>query len=376
MGLIYFDNAATSKNKPEEVYDAFNYYMREIGTSPGRGSYKLGVQASRMLYQARETVASFFGISDSSCVYFSKSSTESINLFFNGYLSAGDHVIMSCYEHNAVLRPIHTLSISDGIKYSIISEKDLYANDLNELDKYIMPNTKVVALTLASNLTGQIVFRPALGEYFKSKGIVVFVDASQGGGKQLINMNSDDIDYLAFTGHKDLLGLPGSGGLCCKSELRVPPLIQGGTGVFGDLYSNPKIYPEAYEAGTLNMPAIWALKAGMDYIVDNKLKIHRCETLLMEKLLVGLSRLPNVIIYNETKQRVPTICFNIKNMKSSEVVQLLDKNDICARGGIHCAILAHQALDTVEIGAVRISLNFFNTLDEVDYFLSRIREIR
>lgn len=375
MPLIYFDNAATSRIKPEPVYTALNFYLREIGTSPGRGSYKLSVQASRMLYQSRKTVADFFGISDSSCVYFSKSSTESINLFFYGFLSEGDHVILSCYEHNAVLRPIHNLSVNRGIKYSVLKDEDLYSQDLSRLDKYISPNTKVVAITLASNLTGQLVYRKELGVYFKSKGISVFVDASQGAGKHLINMSKDSVDYLAFTGHKDLMGIPGSGGLCCLSELKVPPLIQGGTGVFGDLYMNPEVYPEAYEAGTLNMPAIWALKAGIGYIRENEEEIRAKEKQLTKLLVEGLTALPNTIVYNAAKPRVPTICFNVRRKKSNEVVQILDRNDICVRGGIHCAILAHQALNTVQSGAVRASLDYNNTPEEINKFLSCIKEI-
>jgi cysteine desulfurase/selenocysteine lyase len=376
MPLIYFDNAATSRTKPESVYEALNYYLREIGTSPGRGSYKLGVQCSRMLYQSRKAVAEFFDIPDSSCVYFSKSSTESINLFFNGFLSEGDHAVISCYEHNAVLRPIHNLSVNKGVTYSILKEEDLYAQDLSELDKYIRPNTKVAAITLASNLTGQLVYRKELGEYFKSKGIAVFVDASQGGGKHLVDMSKDSVDYLAFTSHKDMLGIPGSGGLCCLSELIIAPLIQGGTGVFGDLYMNPEVYPEAYEAGTLNMPAIWALKAGIDYIQKNAPEIQTREKHLTKLLVEGLTSLPNTIVYNADKPRVSTICFNVKEKKSNEVVQILDENDICVRGGIHCAILAHQTLNTVKTGAVRVSLNFMNTEEEIEHFLACIREIR
>jgi len=376
MPLIYFDNAATSRIKPEPVYAALNYYLREIGTSPGRGSYKLSVQASRMLYQSRKTVADFFGIPDSSCVYFSKSSTESINLFFNGLLSEGDHVIISCYEHNAVLRPIHSLSENSGVTYSVLTDDDLYSQDLSKLEKYISPHTKVVALTLASNLTGQLVYRREIGEFFKNKGISVFVDASQGGGKHLINMSKDSVDYLAFTSHKDLLGVPGSGGLCCLAELKIPPLIQGGTGLFGDLYMNPEVYPEAYEAGTLNMPAIWSLKAGIDYVQENEEKINSKEKQLTELLVEGLKSLPNTIVYNADKPRVPTICFNVRGKKSNEVVHILDQNDICVRGGIHCTILAHKTLGTVQTGTIRASLNYNNTSEEIEKFITCINEIR
>ena len=369
--MIYFDNAATSRLKPTEVYDAYNYYIHEIGVSPGRGSYRLGIQASRMLYQARKTVANFFGVSETSHVIFTKNSTEAINLFLNGWLSKNDHVLISPYEHNAVLRPLHALSEEKRIQYSLIPNDDLYS-DVSNLNNLIQPNTRLVVLTLASNLTGQIVFSHSIAEFFHNKGICVFVDASQGAGKKLINMSSDFIDVLAFTGHKDLFGLPGVGGLCSQTNLNMKPLIQGGTGIHGEYYVNPNMYPEAFEAGTLNMPAIWALKAGIEYINLHSSEIYDQETNLMNKLISGLSSMSRIKIYNVNYKRVPTFCFNINGMKSNELVEKLDKKDICLRGGIHCAILAHKTINTVETGAVRVSINHFNTINEVNSFLSII----
>jgi cysteine desulfurase / selenocysteine lyase len=376
MGLVYFDNAATTRNKPKEVLDAFNYYIQEIGTSPGRGSYQLGIQASRMLYQSRKAVAQFFGNHNSTNVIFSKNSTEAINLFFNGYLHNGDHVIISPYEHNAVLRPIHNLSLTRGITYSVIEPQDLYNLDCSVLDKYIKSSTRMVALTLASNLTGQLVFRRQMAEFFHEKGIEVFVDASQGGGKHRLNMDEDSIDALAFTGHKDLFGLPGVGGLCTKQELKIIPLIQGGTGVLGDSFVNPEVYPEAYESGTLNMPAIWALKAGIEYLIQHGKLMKKQEETLLQRLIVGMKSIDSLIIYNLDYEREPTLCFNVQGRQSSEVVALLDKEGICTRAGIHCAILAHRAIGTEAIGAVRVSLNSFNTESEVNFMLNVLDGIR
>ena len=172
--MIYFDNAATSKYKPDSVYDAFMYYVREVGTSPGRGSYLLGVQASRMLYQSRKTVNSFFGNTSKTNVVFTKNSTEAINLFLRGYLKQGDHVLISCFEHNAVLRPIHTLAEAGLITYTILPEK-VFDDPETELEQYITPNTKLAAITLASNLTGQIVYTAAFGNQCKRRNISVFV---------------------------------------------------------------------------------------------------------------------------------------------------------------------------------------------------------
>lgn len=372
--MIYFDNAATSRPKPEAVYDAFNYYVREIGMSPGRGSYSMAVQATRMLYQSRKTVATFFGAKDSSNVIFTKNSTEAINLFFNGFLSVGDHVLISPYEHNAVLRPLHFLKERGVIDYTILPEELLY-NEALQLADFIRSNTKMVALTLASNLTGQIVFSKRLANEARMNNLTVFVDTSQGGGKCLIDMERDNIDVLAFTGHKDILALPGVGGLVSKEPLHITPLIQGGTGIHGESYINPEAFPDAYEAGTLNMPAIWSLKCAMDHITEHGSEMWRKEETMIQQLIDRLSKIDKVELYKPEVQRVSTICFNIKDVASSNVVRYLDERSICVRGGIHCAILAHETLGTVKTGAVRVSINSFNTPDEIDKFIEVIGAI-
>lgn len=373
--MIYFDNAATTRVKPKEVLEAFNYYVTEIGTSPGRGSYSLGVQASRMLYQSRKTVAKFFGVGNPENVVFTKNSTEGINFFFNGFLQKGDHVIISPYEHNAVLRPLHNLKERGIIDYSVLPEEVIYDAE-HQLEKYIQDNTKLLAITLASNLTGQLVFNTQISQIANKRNIKMFVDASQGAGKKLLDMQRDGIDVLAFTGHKDLMALPGVGGVCSKDSLNIAPFIQGGTGIHGDEYTNPQAYPDAYEAGTLNMPAIWSLKAAIDYIEKNIEFNIQHESALLKMLINGLRKDKNIVLYNAERPRVPTICFNVKDIPSSDVVAYLDKQRVCVRGGIHCAILAHKQIGTVETGAVRVSLNAYNTKEEVETFIHIIGDIK
>lgn len=371
--MVYFDNAATSRPKPSVVPAAFMEYVQEIGTSPGRGSYSLGISASRMLYQSRKTVTDFFGCPQKTNVVYTKNSTEAINLFLNGYLQSGDHVLISPFEHNAVLRPLHYLSLHNGITYDVLPESALH--NAEEFKKALQPNTKLICITLASNLTGEIIYDRCIGKVCKTQGIAVFVDASQGGGKMLVNMQNDHIDYLAFTGHKDLLALPGVGGLCSLIPLNTRPLIQGGTGIHGESFINPDIYPEAYESGTLNMPAIWALKSAIEFIKEHHEEIDRKEKELLQRLILGLTSIENIEVIRPTVNRVPTICFNVRGKSSSDVVAHLDKNGICVRGGIHCAILAHQTIGTVSTGAVRVSMNYNNTQEEIDLLLNTLREI-
>ena len=372
--MIYLDNAATTKYKPEEVYNAFNYYVREIGVSPGRGSYQLGIEASRMLYQARKTVAEYFGLSEAN-VIFTKNSTEAINMFFRGFLKQGDHVVITCYEHNAILRPLHEMKLKGIIDYSVISREDLILSPQEIFDKYVKSNTVLFETTLASNLTGRIVFNPEVLIYMKEKGVNTFVDSSQGAGKIELSMKEDGIDYLAFTGHKDLLALPGVGGLVCTRKPAWKPLLLGGTGVLGDSYVNPDVFPEAYEAGTLNMPAIWSLKVALDWLKDNKKQCATEEQIITQYFIDGLDKIRNVVLYDKEFQRVGVIGLNINGMKSNEVVQYLDENDICTRGGIHCAILAHEALNTKEIGVVRFSIGLNNTKSDIDRVLEVIKKV-
>ena len=364
--MIYLDNAATTKYKPEIVYDAFNYYIREVAVSPGRGSYSLGIKASRMLYQSRKTVGDFFGLEKKSNVVFTKNSTEAINLFFRGFLHSGDHVVITTYEHNAVLRPLQEMKEEGIIDYSVISREDLDKTPSYIYDKYFRTNTSVFATTLASNLTGRVVLNRDYLEFFHKKGVINFVDSSQGAGKIRINMKDDNIDYLAFTGHKDLMALPGVGGLCCKDERGIRPLIQGGTGIHGDSYTNTDVFPEGLEAGTINMPAIWSLKESIDFLKDNWEEIQEKETRLKDYLKNELAKKSNIIVYDDDVEKVSTFAINITGISSDKLVKILDENDICVRGGIHCAILAHEALETVQTGVVRVSLGFYNTESDID----------
>lgn len=372
--MVYLDNAATTKYKPEEVYKAFEYYVREIGVSPGRGSYQLGIEASRMLYKTRRVVAKYFGI-DEPNVIFTKNSTEAINMLFNGLLENGDHVIISCYEHNAVLRPLHSLKEKGIIDYSIISREDLLLPPEEVYKKYVKSNTVLFATTLASNLTGRVIYNPSLIRYMKVNGISTFVDSSQGAGKIQLSMSDEEIDYIAFTGHKDLLGLPGVGGLVCRQKPSWKPLIQGGTGVLGDSYVNPNVFPEAYEAGTLNMPAIWSLNASLEWLKQNAESMIEHEKELMDYLVTELDGIANITIYDLEYDRVGAVGINIKDKKSNEIVQLLDDNDICTRGGIHCAILAHEALGTKEIGVVRISIGWMNKKEDIDALIEVLKRV-
>lgn len=206
-------------------------------------------------------------------------------------------------------------------------------------------------------------------------GISTFLDSSQGAGKIRVDMIKDSVDYLAFTGHKDLKALPGVGGLCSIEELSFRPLIQGGTGILGHEKINPEVYPEAYEAGTLNMPAIWAMKTAIDSGKEIFTKSVNKEKKLMDYLLNQLKSVDDIIIYDEKFERIGTVGFNVKGYSSNEIVGILDKRNICARGGIHCTILSHEALETTKCGVVRVSISDSNKKEEVDELIKVLKEL-
>lgn len=374
--MIYLDNAATTKYKPDEVIAAFEYYVREIGVSPGRGSYKIGIEASRMLYQARKNVGLFFGLKPEKNVVFTKNSTEAINLLFHGLLRQGNHVVISCYEHNAVLRPLEHLRREGVIDYSVIVREDLLLSPEEIYKKYCNENTVVFESTLASNITGRVIFREEVFQYMRARGIKTFLDSSQGAGKIAISMDSQGIDYLAFTSHKDLMSLPGAGGLCCKDNKKMIPLIQGGTGIFGDLYVNPNSFPEGLEAGTLDMPAIWSLNVALHLIEKNKSRIYKQDQELRDYMIEKLKSMKNVTVYDADFPGVGTVGFNVVGYSSSDIVKKLDEQDVCVRGGIHCAILAHEALGTVNEGIVRASIGNRSSREDVDCLIKILNECR
>ena len=373
--MIYLDNAATTRKKPQSVIDAFNYYLTEVGSSPGRGSYSIGIQASRMLYQARMTVSNFFGLRDPNTV-FTKNSTEAINLFFRGFLKRGDHVVISPYEHNAVLRPLESMRNEGIIDYSIIASEDLMENDATIIRKYFRDNTSLIAMTLASNITGRIVYNSSLFLAAKQRGVSSFLDASQGAGVIRVNMEKNGIDFLAFTAHKDLKGLPGVGGLCSVEKLSFAPLIQGGTGILGHYKTNPDIYPDGYEAGTLNMPGIWALKAAIEYTLANHDENLKKEKSVIQYLERNLSEMERITVYDRDVERIGTLGFNVDGYAANDIVKILDDHGICTRGGIHCAILTHEMLGTTDTGIVRVSISENNNIDEIDELIRVLKDVK
>ena len=366
--MIYFDNAATTLYKPQSVIDAVVQAMTTAGNA-ARGTHAGSLAASRTVYDARVKIAQFFHCSRADHVVFTANSTEALNIAISGTLGKGDHIISTDLEHNSVLRPLYYLE-KQGAALSFVHA---------EFETLIRPDTKAIVCTHASNLTGNVLELEQIGAITKAHQLLYIVDASQSAGCLDIDMERMQIDILCFTGHKGLMGPQGTGGLCIREGVEIRPFKRGGSGIHSYDREQPKSYPTRLEAGTLNSHGIAGLSAAIDYI--RKIGIHMIqekEQELMWRFYDGIHNIPGITIYGDfsTKNRAAILSLNIKGYDSGTVSDILSEEyDIATRSGAHCAPRMHQALGTVETGAVRFSFSWFNTREEVDTAIEAIREI-
>ena len=378
---IYLDNAATSFPKPESVYKAVSDTLRKYGSSPGRGGHKMSIQTERLIFETREKIASFFNIPNSSNVIFTFNVTMGINLALKGFLKAGDHVLTSSMEHNAVMRPLKRLENPPlgGISKTVVKCSNEGFLNPKDIEKEIMPNTKLIVITHASNVTGTILPIREVGEIAREKGIAFFVDAAQSAGLLPIDVQRDNIDMLGCTGHKSLFGPQGTGFLYIKDGFDVKPLIEGGTGSNSESDEMPDFIPDKYQAGTLNTPGIAGLGAGIEFIQNEGLKKIRDKELhLTSEIMKGLKDIKGVKLYGSLNplDRVAVVSFNIEGKDPADVGNILnEKYDIMSRVGLHCAPNAHRTIGTFPEGTVRVSVGYFNTEGDIDKLIKAVKGI-
>ncbi len=375
--MIYLDNAATTMRKPQKVIDAVVQAMSSMGNA-GRGVNDVSLSASRIIYDTRERICRMVGGTNPRQVVFTCNSTESLNMALRGLLNPGDHVITTMLEHNSVLRPLYDLE-SKGTKLTIIGCRESGTFDIEDMRKAITSETKMIVCTNGSNLTGNYVDLKPIGELAHENGLLFVVDASQTAGVFPIDVEEMKIDVLCFTGHKGMLGPQGTGGMYVREGVSVRSLKAGGTGVQTYSKTQPAQMPTALEAGTLNGHGIAGLHAALEYLeeygIDN---IRAREQKLMWRFYEGVKDIENVTIYGDftTKNRCAIVTLNIGDYDSSEVSDaLLTEYSISTRSGGHCAPLMHEALGTVEQGAVRFSFSHYNTDEEVDTAIQAVREL-
>lgn len=376
--MIYLDNGATTYHKPEAVIQAVADAMRHMGNS-GRGSHQASLGASRTIYDTRVLVSELFGLGNPLKVAFTANSTASLNMAVQGIFSPGDHVITTMLEHNSVLRPLYRMR-ENGVELTIVRADRLGNIRYEDMEAAIRPNTKGIICTHASNLTGNLVDIARVGEICRRASLVFILDASQTAGVFDIDMGMMGIDVLCFTGHKSLMGPQGTGGICVREGISIRPLMAGGSGTHSYSELHPSDMPEALEAGTVNGHGIAGLHAALEFIKETGMEsIRNREQLLMRRFYQGVSDIRGVTVYGDFSRmdvHAPVVALNIRDHDSGEVSDGLAMDyGIYTRAGAHCAPLMHQALGTVEQGAVRFSMSYYNTEEEMDQAVLAVREM-
>ncbi|MBZ9634140.1 aminotransferase class V-fold PLP-dependent enzyme [Clostridium sp. FP1] len=375
--MIYLDNAATSFPKPSEVYDQVLKCMENYAANPGRSSHDMAVEASAKIMDTRQELSELFNIPNMFNIVFTSNATEALNIGIKGILKPGDHVISTVIEHNSVLRPLNYLS-EKGITFTLLPVDENGYLNINNLKNEIRRNTKAIIVNHTSNVLGTVQDIRTIGELAKKSGIIFMVDASQSAGVISIDVAQDNIDLLAFPGHKGLYGPQGTGGLYIREGLEVDSFKQGGTGSESFSMKQPDFLPDRFESGTLNTPGIAGLCAGIRFIrkigIEN---IRKHEIMLVEYLVKELSKLSYVKIYGGTdyKNRGAVVSLNLDNIDSSEVGELLNKKGIAVRTGFHCAPLIHETIGTNRKGTVRISPGYFNNLEDIEKLIKALKDI-
>ncbi|HEY6563676.1 MAG TPA: aminotransferase class V-fold PLP-dependent enzyme, partial [Pirellulaceae bacterium] len=339
---IYLDNAATTWPKPESVYRAIDTFQREIGVAAGRGSYSSSMRAFECVDRARQNVRTLFHASPDHHVVFGHNGTDVINLALQGFVRDPCHIITSVAEHNSVLRPLRGLMANRGaqVTYVPCGSDGVIAPD--DVRAEIRPDTRLLAITHASNVTGAIQPLDELSRLARELGICLLIDAAQTAGKIPIDLRATPIDLLATSGHKGLLGPLGTAVLVLAPSLegRLVAIRQGGTGTSGDGDEHPTQSPEAFEAGSGNAPGIAGLSAGIDYVLEHADEIRRHEIALTGKLLDGLHDLPAIQVPGPrlATQRTGTVAFVVEGWNSHELAHLLEvAGGIQVRAGLICA---------------------------------------
>lgn len=374
---IYFDNAATSSPKPPEVLERVSAALTEFNANPGRSGHSVALSAAREVLSARERLASLMNAGEETNIAFAFNCTDALNLAIKGALRYGDHVITTQLEHNSVLRPINALAVRGRISLSIVSPRADGFVDPEDIRASIRKNTRLIAVTHASNVTGAIQPVAAIGELARREGILYLIDGAQAIGATPVNVRALSCDLYAFPGHKSLLGPMGTGGLYIRPGVVLRTLREGGTGTDSESMLQPDERPERYESGTLNLPGIAGLGAGCAFVAKRVSAIMSHERELTGALYEGLSAIRGAEIYSprEEAARAGIVSFNLPGMTSSDVADRLGRMGIAVRGGLHCAPGAHRFLGTLRRGAVRASVGYANTFEEVDAFLNAVNAI-
>lgn len=356
-------------------------FLQNVGANPGRSGHRLSVEAARIVFAAREAVAELFGCEDALRVVFGANVTWALNQALHGYLRPGDHVITSGMEHNSMMRPLRDLE-RQGVEVSVVPCDQAGRLDAQRVEDALRDNTVMVALNHASNVSGTILPVREVGEITRRRGIMLLVDAAQTGGTLPVDMRRDQIDLLAFTGHKGLLGPMGTGGLILGERVdlgRLRPVLQGGTGSRSESEIHPDFLPDRFESGTPNGVGLAGLNAGVRVVLARGVESIRAhEQRLCAQLLAELQQIGRARLYGplDPGERVAVVSFNLEGLEPSQVGLRLDEEfNILCRVGLHCSPAAHRSLGSLPRGTVRFGIGFYSSAEEVNAALRAVERI-
>lgn len=376
--MIYLDNAATSHPKPESVYEAVDHALRRVSANPGRSGHQMAIEADRLIFESRETIARLFGINHPERIIFTPNATAALNLAIKGLVGPGEHCVTTSMEHNSVVRPLRFLA-SHGAQFDKVQARPDGMLDPADVGGAIRPDTKLVAITHASNVIGTVTPVREITALAHEKNVPLLLDASQTAGAYPLDAEWLDVDLMACPGHKSLFGPQGTGFLYISPRVNLRPILFGGTGSRSDLEMMPEFLPDRHEAGTLNTPGIAGLAAGAQFILEEGVKHIRAHEMgLVAQLIEGLGRIGRVRLYGvgDPERRISAVSFNVEGVDPAEVGNRLDSEfDIAVRVGIHCAPDAHRTMGSYPRGAVRMSPGYFNTDADIETAVMAVREI-
>lgn len=380
MEKIYFDNGSTSWPKAPKVAEAMADLLTHGAFNINRGNYEGAYEVEATVLDTREQLARLFHAKDSRSVIFTPGITYSLNYFIKGFLQSGDHVLVSGMEHNAVMRPLKQME-AIGVTYDVVRTEVDGTIQPEDVERAIKNNTKAIIMLHASNVCGTIVPIKAIGEICRRHHLFFVVDTAQSAGTIPVNMQECNIDFLAFTGHKGLLGPQGIGGFLISEELndQMKPYIAGGTGSQSDVLQMPESLPDKYESGTMNLPGIIGLHAALSYIEETGIMtIHRKKLELTQYFLENVKEFSNIRIVGKEgmKDRVAVVSLDFVQEDNAVIAFELEQNyGIMTRVGLHCAPIAHRTLHTYPQGTVRFAFSASNTRGEIDQCIEGFREI-
>jgi len=378
--IIYLDNGATSFPKPEDVYSFMDSFYRTNGSSPGRSGYDISIETGNLVENTRKAMTGYFNGTDSDRLIFTSNATDALNLAISGLLEPGDHVITTTLEHNSVLRPLYHQSLYNNVEIDYVRFDEKGFINPDDFKVLFKKNTKLVIVNHCSNVIGTVQPIKEVGVLCKKRGVIFLVDASQTAGKLSIDIQEADVDVIAFTGHKSLLGPTGIGGLYVGEGVKIRHTRAGGTGVKSAQRHHLDEYPYHLEYGTLNVIGIAGLYAGLNWILTKGIDlIHQHEMKLTELLRDGLFEIQNVTTYcvDDLTDHIGVLSFNINGFEALNTGTLLDgEYNIACRTGLQCAPFVHEQLGTNKIhGTVRVGFGPFNTEKHVHELLKAVAEM-